>query len=266
MGIILILFFIEMFAKIIAKRTENENRTIATLKFDNGFNQELNVQPGQCLMIWIPGINEKPFSVSKISDDHCEVTIAKVGNFTENLINKGINDNVGIRGPFGRGFKITKEKEILIVAGGVGLAPLAQLPEMNKDKNFTCAVGAKTKKDLFFIERLKTNKNTSVFISTDDGSDGFKGFVTGLAEDIIKDRISSTNHKFDLIIACGRKEMLKEVYKISKKYNICLQISADAFMKCGIGICGSCAAGKFLVCKDGPVFMNEDIDYVMNFM
>ncbi|OQX18524.1 MAG: dihydroorotate dehydrogenase electron transfer subunit [Candidatus Altiarchaeales archaeon A3] len=251
-----------MFAKIIAKRTENENKTIVTLKLDNGFSHGLNVKPGQFMMIWIPGINEKPFSVSKISDDYCEVTIAKVGNFTENLINKEINDGVGIRGPFGSGFKISEEKEILIVAGGVGLAPLAQIPEIYKAQKFTFVVGSKTKNELFFIERLKANENTKIFISTDDGSDGFKGFVTDLTEEVIKD----TNNKFDLIIACGRKEMLKKVYEISKKYDINLQISAEAFMKCGMGICGSCAKGKFLVCKDGPVFTGDDLDYVLNFM
>ncbi|PKP57711.1 MAG: dihydroorotate dehydrogenase electron transfer subunit, partial [Candidatus Altiarchaeales archaeon HGW-Altiarchaeales-2] len=172
------------------------------------------------------------------------------------------NDGVGIRGPFGSGFKIAEEKEILIVAGGVGLAPLAQLPEIYKTKKFTFAVGSKTKNELFFIERLKASKNTKIFISTDDGSTGFKGFVTELAEEIIR----NAEHKYDLIITCGRKEMLKNVCKISKKHNIDLQISADAFMKCGIGICGSCATGKFLVCKDGPVFMNDDVDYLVKFM
>ena len=99
-----------MFAKIIAKRTENENKTIVTLKLDKGFNQ-LNATPGQFLMIWIPGINEKPFSLSKISDEYCEVTIAKVGNFTENLINKGINDGVGIRGPLAADLRLPKKKK-----------------------------------------------------------------------------------------------------------------------------------------------------------
>ncbi|MDI6730046.1 MAG: dihydroorotate dehydrogenase electron transfer subunit [Candidatus Altarchaeum sp.] len=261
-----------MFAKIIAKRTENENKTIVSLKFDKGFNDGLKVKPGQFLMLWIPGINEKPFSVSKISANYCEVTIAKVGNFTEAMFNKNINDSIGIRGPFGNGFdlnnfgndsgKIKEIKEILVIAGGVGLAPLAHLPEIYKSQNFTFAVGSKTKNELFFIERLKSDKNTKIFISTDDGSTGFKGFVTGLAEEIIK----NTNLKFDLIIVCGRREMLKASGKISKKYNIPLQISVDAFMKCGIGICGSCAIGKFLVCKDGPVFMKDDADYVLNFI
>lgn len=248
-----------MFAKIIARRIENENKTIETLRFDKGINQGLKVKPGQFLMIWIPGINEKPFSVSKISSNYCEITIAKVGNFTDALFNEKIN-SVGIRGPFGNGFSIADNSKILVIAGGVGLAPLAQLPEIYKSQNFTFAVGAKTKKELFFVERLKSNKNTKIFISTDDGSIGFKGFVTDMVEEIIK----NTTHKFDLIIACGKMEMLKAAGKISKKYNIPLQISADAFMKCGIGICGSCAIGKFRVCKDGPVFMKDDAYYILD--
>lgn len=247
-----------MLAKIIDKRIENENKTIVSLKFDKGFKDFNNISPGQFLMIWIPGVGEKPFSISKISDKYCEVTIARVGYFTENLTNKDIGDNVGIRGPFGNFFKLRKlSKEILLIAGGVGLAPLAQLPEIYKDKKFTCAIGAKTKKELFFTNRITENENTRVFISTDDGSDGFKGFVTELVEEIVKTK------PFDLIVACGRKEMLKVVYKISKNTNIDLEISAEAFMKCGIGICGTCAIGKFLVCKDGPVFMGKDLDYVM---
>jgi len=257
-----------MLAKIVEKRIENENNTIVTLKFDKGIEQGLNAKPGQFLMLWIPGINEKPFSVSKISEKYCEVTIAKVGNFTENLLNKKSNECIGIRGPFGNGFNIDnfgKTKEILVIAGGVGLAPLAQLPEIYKFQNWTFAVGSKTKNELFFIERIKANKNAKIFISTDDGSNGFKGFVTDLAEEIIKNTLYE-NKKFDLLISCGRREMLKNVCKVSKKYTIDLQISADAFMKCGIGICGSCAAGKFLVCRDGPVFMNKDAEYVMNFL
>lgn len=255
-----------MIARIIDKRIENENKTVVTLKFDKGFEQ-LNASPGQFLMIWIPGIGEKPFSISKISDEYCEVTVAKVGNFTENLISKQISECVGIRGPFGNGFKISDDsnKEILIIAGGAGLAPLAQLPEIYKykGKNFSYAIGAKTKKELFFTDRIKENENAGVYVSTDDGSSGFKGFVTELAEELVKNKKNKKNKCFDLIIACGKKEMLKAVYEISKKYNIDLQISAEGIMKCGIGICGTCAIGKFLVCKDGPVFTGKDIDHVM---
>jgi len=248
----------EMHTKIIDKRIENKNGTIVSLKLDKG--KELNAKPGQFLMVWIPEINEKPFSISRISDDYCEITIAKIGNFSENLINKKIKDSIGIRGPFGNGFKIGNEKKILVIAGGIGLAPLVQLAEIYKNKNFTFVVGSKTKNELFFIDRINGCKNTEIFISTDDGSEGYKGYVTDLAEEII----NTKNENFDLIIACGKMEMLKNVYKISKKYSINIEISAESFMKCAMGICGSCAIGKFLVCKDGPVFMNKDAEYIMN--
>lgn len=248
-----------MYAKILEKRTENKSKSIISLKLE--VNENLNANPGQFLMVWIPGVNEKPFSISKISKD-VEITVQKVGNFTERLINLEINDKIGIRGPYGNFFNVYG-KEILIVAGGVGIAPLAQLCEKFKNKNFTYAIGAKNSDELIFLERLKKNENAKILISTDDGSYGKKGFVTDLAKEILKE---NNNEKFDSVIACGKREMLASFYKILKELNlnskIKIEFSLEAYMKCGIGICGTCAIGKFIVCKDGPIFRNDDLEYI----
>lgn len=240
-----------MLAKILEKRVENKSGSIVTLKLSN--NENLKANPGQFLMVWIPGVNEKPFSISKISKD-IEITIQKVGNFTERLTNLNVNDKVGIRGPYGNFFNVYGKK-ILVVAGGVGIAPLAQLCEKFKDKDFTYIVGAKNADELIFLDRLKNNK---IFVSTDDGSYGKKGFVTDLLKEVI-------NEKFDSIIACGKKEMLITAYKILKNLNlnkIKIEFSFDSYIKCGVGICGTCAIGKFRVCKDGPIFRNDTLEYI----
>lgn len=248
-----------MLAKILEKRTENKNNSIITLKLKLDENVNLKANPGQFLMVWIPGVNEKPFSISKISKD-IEITIQKVGNFTERLVNLNINDKIGIRGPYGNFFNVYG-KEILVVAGGVGIAPLAQLCEKFKNKNFTYVIGAKNYGELIFLERIKENKNAKILISTDDGSYGKKGFVTDLAKEILKE-----NKEFDSVIACGKKEMLASLYKILKELNlngkIRMEFSLDSYMKCGIGICGTCAIGKFIVCKDGPIFRDNDLEYI----
>ncbi|MFN3527819.1 MAG: dihydroorotate dehydrogenase electron transfer subunit [Candidatus Altarchaeaceae archaeon] len=248
-----------MFAKILEKRTESKSGNIVTLKLEIVNNKNFTAKPGQFLMVWIPGINEKPFSISKISKN-IEITIQKVGNFTEKLINLNVNDKIGIRGPYGNFFNVYGEK-ILVVSGGIGIAPLAQLCEIFKDKKFFYAIGAKNINELIFLERIKKNENAEIFVSTDDGSYGKKGFVTDLAKEIL-------NEKFDSVIACGKKEMLIELYKILKNLNLKdkmkIEFSFDSYIKCGIGICGTCAIGKFLVCKDGPIFRNDELEYIFN--
>lgn len=242
-------------AEIYEKIYENKSRSIVTLKLKT--KEKLNIKPGQFLMIWIPGINEKPFSVSKISDYLVEITVQKVGNFTEKLINLSAHEKIGIRGIYGNFFNVYG-KNIFVVSGGVGIAPLAQLCEIFKDKNFYYIIGAKNLNELIFLERIKSNENAKIFVSTDDGSYGKKGFVTDLVREILD------KEKFDSIIACGKIEMLKALYKIlkNKKVKSNIEFSMEGYMKCGIGICGTCSIGKFLVCKDGPIFRDKDLEYI----
>jgi len=232
--------------------TKKETSDIKTIMFE----YSEDTTPGQFFMIWIPRVDEIPMSVSYISKKVKGITFKRVGEATDALFELKEGDKIGIRGPYGNGFKIDG-KTILFVAGGTGIAMITPTVEKAIDKNISTKViiGAKNKDELFFETRLK-KYGAEVYVSTDDGSKGYKGVTTDLAKQII------TNNKFDLILTCGPELMMKKLFDISQ--NIPFQASLERYMKCGFGICGQCCVGKGLrVCTEGPVFdkkMLKDIE------
>jgi len=239
-------------AKIIDSKKENSNvKTIF-------FNYPGEVNPGQFYMIWIPKIDEIPMSVSYIKKDVKGITFRKVGDATNALFNLKKDDKIGIRGPYGNGFKTTGKK-ILFVGGGTGIATIAPTVENAIKINIRCTVilGAKTKNELFFEKRIKES-GAELYISTDDGSKGHKGFASDLAKKII------AKNKFDHILTCGPEMMMKRLYENRK--DILFQASMERYMKCGFGICGQCCVGEGLrVCKEGPVFDEKTLKNIEEF-
>ncbi|MCJ7571974.1 MAG: dihydroorotate dehydrogenase electron transfer subunit [Candidatus Thermoplasmatota archaeon] len=234
--------------------TKNENNRIKTIKFENN----KKITPGQFYMIWIPGVDEIPMSVSYIDKNIIGITFKKIGEATNALFNLKKGDKIGARGPYGTGFKLNGKK-ILFVGGGTGVAMLAPVIEeaIKKKLNLKVIIGAKTKNELFFEKRIKET-GAELFISTDDGTYGTKGFTTDIAEDIIK-----KNH-FDLILTCGPELMMKKLMDISK--DIDFQASLERFMKCGFGICGQCCIGDGIrVCTEGPIFNEKTLKKIQDF-
>jgi dihydroorotate dehydrogenase electron transfer subunit len=202
--------------------------------------------PGQFLMVWIPEIGERPMSLSSSTS----ITVKRVGRVTSRLHDMKEGDFIGIRGPYGRGFEISDGKSLLI-AGGMGSAPLAFLSErVNK---FTALIGARTKDDLVLLRKFSKGE---LLIATEDGSEGRKGFVTDLIDEI-------EMKVYDAIYACGPDGMLREILDRAKELNILhkLQISVERYFKCGIGVCGSCVLDPsgVRVCKEGPIFRGEEV-------
>ena len=234
--------------------TKNETKVVKTIKF----HFEGDISPGQFFMVWIPKIDEIPMSVSFIKNREKGITFKKIGEATNELFNLKVGDKIGIRGPYGNGFKING-KNILFVAGGTGIAMIAPSVENTIDKKIktTVLIGAKTKNELFFENRLnRTGAETHV--CTDDGSRGYKGFVTDLATEII------SYNKFDQILTCGPELMMKKLFDISN--NIPFQASLERYMKCGFGLCGQCCVGEGLrVCKEGPVFDKKTLKNIEDF-
>ncbi|MDO9538217.1 MAG: dihydroorotate dehydrogenase electron transfer subunit, partial [Thermoplasmata archaeon] len=198
---------------------------------------------------WIPGVDEIPMSLSYNGG----ITAMDVGIATHALHGLKKGDKIGIKGPLGNGFELSGSN-ILAVGGGSGTAALAMAVEkaLGEGKKVRCAIGAKTASELLFADRLK-KAGAEVHIATDDGSVGHKGFVTQVAEKLIDE------NKPELIISCGPEPMLKGVVEIASKYRIECQVSLERYMKCGIGLCGSCQCGKFTVCNDGPVFLASEL-------
>ena len=226
------------------KRIEQETPGIKTFHLDCS----MNALPGQFAMIWIPGCDEKPFTLTAVGKE-CAVTVQHKGKFTEKIFALKQGDKIGIRGPYGNGFEIKGVKRACIVAGGCGAAPILLLAqELQKNKIRTTIInGAKTGKECLFSKRLATTTN-EFYITTDDGSLGEKGFATEALERLL------AKEKFDCVFACGPEGMMKKVFAACGKARVECRLNLERFMRCAFGVCGSCAMGKWLVCKDGPVF------------
>lgn len=235
---------------------KQENSTVKTLVFDDENCQKAT--PGQFAMVWIPGLDEIPMSISCTSPNSVSISIEKVGQATEALHQMRVGDLIGIRGPFGNGFTLTKKGNVLIVGGGTGLIPLTFLGEKlaKSPAKMTFLAGAKTKDELLFqnrIEPLIRKTRGKLVATTDDGSCGLKCMITKPVEDLL------ANERFDMIYTCGPEPMMVKMFLLAEQHNVPLQASLERLMRCAIGICGSCVIGGFRVCVDGPVFTKEQM-------
>ncbi len=234
------------------KEIIEESPTVKTFIIDKDF----DFKPGQFAMLWLPGVDEKPFGFSSKNS----FSVARVGNFTKKMHELKEGDIIGVRGPYGTYFEPIGDK-VLAVAGGIGAAPIVTaVEEFSKQGiEITTILGARSKEELLFLDRFK--KSGRLEICTDDGSFGFKGFTTEKMKEILKEE------RFDLIITCGPEIMMKKVVDIANEYNIPVQVSMERYMKCGIGICGQCCVDDegLCVCKDGPVFWGDKLKFIKEF-
>ncbi len=210
------------------------------------FRDSSEPKPGQFYMIWLPGVDEFPMSISHIGEVK-GFTVKKIGAGTARMHELREGDKLWIRGPYGRGFEIIPGRA-LVVGGGSGMATLAPLIEMLP--NADIVIAARTRDELLFLERFRERKP---WIATDDGSLGFKGFATQLAENLLQDR------EYDVIYTCGPEPMMLAMVNLARKYSVGIQASLERYMKCGIGICDSCSINGYRVCVDGPVFHAEEL-------
>lgn len=240
-------------------------------------------KPGQFVQIKVSGDYEpllrRPLGVHRVAGDNIEVLFEAVGKGTEILSQRKASCNLDIIGPLGNGFNYrgqgtarlrsgqTGDRRPILVAGGMGVAPLLFLAEGLKNHKVTVLIGGKTKRQILCEKEFK-ELGCEVKIATDDGSAGFKGKVT----ELLKNQLSALNFQLSAIYACGPRPMLKEISAISKKYNIPAQISLEEHMACGIGACLGCVVktrneqrtmrNEFeykRVCKEGPVFDAREI-------
>lgn len=227
------------------------------------FEYSLNSQPGQFVMMWLPGVDEKPFSIAYDWRNKFGLAIAKVGKFTEELFKKKVGEKVGIRGPYGRPFwKEERAKTVVMVGGGYGVAPLATLAEELAEEGIKVHFinGARSKNQLLFQKRLK-KLNAKIYTTTDDGSLGTKGIVTNPLKEIL------AKEKIDLVYICGPELMEKAVFDLCEKAKIPVQVSIERYMKCGFGVCGACSVDGTgqPICQNGPVVESETLRKISEF-
>ncbi len=254
-------------------------------------------KPGQFVHIKCSDNNtpllRRPFSIHSVSKEKntLKILYEVLGKGTEFLSEKKAGDFLDVIGPLGNGFNyqlsrmqlpkgvtlrdpevtprqllhsgpITSHQSPVLVAGGMGVAPLLFLAkELTTHYSLltTVLIGARTK-DLILCKDEFKKLGCDVKIATDDGSLGFKGKVTDLLKSLLS--VAMCNLPF-AIFACGPSAMLKEVSKIAKQHRINCQVSLEEIIACGVGVCLGCAVstkgGYKLVCKDGPVFNADEI-------
>ena len=205
-----------------------------------------------------------PLGIHRITKKGISLLYKVVGEGTRLLSEKKKGESVSVLGPLGTGFDLSRLKKnthAIIVSGGHGIAPLYALTEaiLKKTKEVTFLLGAASKDHVTCVRDLK-KLGVKVRVATDDGSLGKKGFVTCLLpSEIEKSKLET------IICACGPKPMLAATASIAKEYGVKAQVSLDEYMACGIGACLGCAImtkkGYKYVCKDGPVFDAEEIEW-----
>lgn len=236
----------------IRQRTE-EGKGITTLRFP----MQAKVRPGQFIMVWIPGVDEIPMSVSFIGT-MAGITVKEVGEATKALSSLKEGDVLGVRGPYGNGWQLPPGR-VLCVGGGVGMAPIMTAVEGIADRaRVDVAIGARNAGEVIFEERAH-QASDDVRTTTDDGSYGLKGTVVALADQMIKEK------RYDVVLGCGPEIMNRFLLKACKENSVPCQLSLERLMKCGAGLCGSCVINGLRVCADGPVFTGEQVERMSEF-
>ena len=255
--------------KIIANRQVSKNYFKLTFAFAK---LAALAAPGQFVSIKVSDglepLLRRPFSIHKVSKSQVEILYEVLGEGTKILSQRKSGELLDVIGPLGNGFGygVVNCQLQILVAGGMGIAPLVFLSEKLdeiKNKNLKtrtlALIGGRTKEHILCEKEFK-NYGCSVKISTDDGSLGFRGRVTELLANIL---LTTYNLQVTTIYACGPKPMLKEVARIAEKFGVAAQISLEEHMACGIGACLGCVVntqdGYKRVCKDGPVFKSQEI-------
>jgi len=211
---------------------------------------KLSCKPGQFIMVWLPGVDEKPMAISELRSNEFGFTYHTIGTFTRGLDSLKVGSLLGIRGPYGNSF--SQKKKAVVVGGGVGMASVATLIDVLD--NPIVIHGAKTKFHILYKDRFK-----DMIITTDDGSEGEQGFVTVALKRILETK------KVNIVYTCGNEFMMKAVVEMCTQYKVPCEASIERYMKCGFGICGACVMGDKVVCTDGPIFTGKELSANLEF-
>ncbi len=235
--------------------------------------RELGHKPGQFVQVSIPGLTEAPISVasSPTRRGYFELGVRNAGTFTSALHRLGEGDEVGIRGPFGTYFDIEamKGKDLLLISGGCGLAPMRSLIQYCEDnieqfKSVKILYGAKTPLQMLFKGELSQWEKSGHFycqytVDENTGRNGYKGRI-GLITKLIPPLEIDKDNTIAVIV--GPPVMYRFVIAELKKKGITEEkiiVSLERYMRCGVGKCGHCVIEHKYCCIDGPVFWLKDV-------
>jgi len=238
--------------------------------------KDFSFRAGQFVDLTVPGLGEAPFtpSSSPHQKETLEVTIMEAGLVTGRLHEMEKGETLGLRGPFGKEYPLEKfaGKEIVLIGGGVGLAPLralflALVHDIENFKRVIFCCGARTPEDLIYKENVlnkwpRLHNNISLRVTVDEVPEGMKwdgsvGLVTTTLDDLNVDIEKS------VAVVCGPPVMMKFVtFKLMEEPGYppeAIYLSMEKNMSCGIGKCGHCRLGPYFICQDGPVLTFDKI-------
>lgn len=247
-----------MSATTAIRKTLPTAATIVDIRQDNyrtktfTFDAHLDAAPGQFVMAWLPRFDEKPLSL--VSANPVSLMITSVGPFSGLAHELRVGDRLWLRGPFGHGFDVpTAQRRIVLVGGGYGVAPLLWLARRQREfaAEITVLLGARSEKDVLYAGQFHAlaaqGTACRLIVTTEDGSAGEPGLVTKPLEALLE------AGRVDGIYACGPPGMLAALEALSRRYGVPSQLSWEAYMRCGIGVCGACEHNGAILCMDGPV-------------
>ncbi len=200
----------------------------------------------------------RPISIAGVNREkgYIKLIYRIVGNGTKIMADWKPQDKVDCMGPLGTGFQLQGDK-VLLVGGGMGLAPLMFLAESLCPRAIEIVMGGRTKEELFWRGSYEVICN-NLHITTDDGTLGTRGIALDVLPTLLE------NEKYDMIYTCGPKIMMEKVFRLAQEFSIPCQVSLEEHMACGVGACLSCTCqtngGKRKkICTDGPVFWGSEV-------
>jgi NAD(P)H-flavin reductase len=216
--------------------------------------------PGQFTMVYAFGVGEVPVSVSGGEGDRIVHTIRAVGAVTKAICATPVGGVLGLRGPYGRGWTLPAGGDLVIVGGGIGLAPLrpvvrAAIAQRGRFGHVDLLVGARTPKELLFTEEYEEWRDAGIAVrvivdQAEAPWPGPVGVVTGLLPQLALDGRRAAAY------LCGPEVMMRIVARTLTDRGVAaerIQVSLERNMRCGYGVCGHCQLGPMIICRDGPV-------------
>jgi dihydroorotate dehydrogenase electron transfer subunit len=247
--------------KVIENKRLNNEFFILELE---GSNKIPEFKPGQFAQVRIDGSQDtflrRPISVHDVNyeKNSFKLLIQVVGKGTETLSRLKVGDNLNLIYPLGNSFTLPPANDkVLLVGGGCGIAPLLFLARYLKSNGFIPDILLGFRNSARLIEYEEYQGTGNVYITTEDGSVGEKGYVT--SHSVLSDKV------YDSIYCCGPDSMMKAIARYSRERNIACEVSLENLMACGIGACLCCIVdtvkGNLCTCVDGPIFNINDLKW-----
>jgi NAD(P)H-flavin reductase len=253
------------------RRNHRETRDTFSIELDLLNGERPAFLPGQFNMLYLFGIGEVPISISgdPTAPGRIVHTTREVGAVTRAIRNLKQDDHIGVRGPFGNSWPVeaAEGRELVIVAGGIGLAPLRPviyhaMAHRDRYARLVILYGTRTPEEILFktdIRRWRSLLDVDIQVTVDRATSGWRGNVGVITQLIPRAGFSPRNV---LAMVCGPEIMMRYAAQALERRGVAqdqIYLSMERNMKCAVGLCGHCQLGPTLICRDGPIYRYDEI-------